>query len=161
MQINAPFTLGPFIVDADGRLSPSTPDRFPSFRVAWRGHVVQARLTSAGHEGGTLALQAMLGRVPSTGRPGGPGTLPRQTAFAAVRALPNTLPPNWKLGLLPDHRIVAEAQIQLKLPTSADDLVTELTLFVLRLAPYVYLLAEGVGVEHVEHGTAAPASELA
>ena len=40
MPLDAPFRLGPFIVDADGRLSPGTPEPFPSFRVAWRGHVV-------------------------------------------------------------------------------------------------------------------------
>ena len=154
MPLDAPFTLGPFIVNGDGRLSPSTPDQFPSFRVAWRGHVVQARLTAAGPEGGTLALQAMLGRVPSTGRAGRPGTLSRETAFAAVRALPHMLPPGWKLALLADHRIVAETHIKLTLPTSAEELVSELTLFLMRLAPYLDLLAEGVGVELAETGPA-------
>lgn len=155
MQFDAPFTLGPFLVNGDGRLSPGTPDRFPSFRVVWRDHVVQARLTTASPEGGTLALQAMLGRVPSTGRPDGPATLPRQTAFAVLRALPETLPPDWKLLLLPDHRIMAEATIRLALPTSAEDLVNELTLFLLRLAPYLDLLAEGVGVEPVVNAATA------
>lgn len=155
MPLDAPFTLGPFTVDADGRLAPGTPDRFPAFRVAWRGHVVQACLTTAGPAGGTLALQAMLGRVPSTGRAGGAGTPPREAAFAALRALPGTLPPGWTLGLLPDHRIVAEARIQIGLPASAEDLVAELTLFLLRLAPYFDLLAEGVGVELVGNGPAA------
>ncbi len=156
MRLDVPFTLGPFLVNGNGRLSPGTPERFPSFRVTWRDHVLHARLTDAGPEGGTLALQAVLGRVPSTGRPGGPGTLPRQTAFAALRALPETLPPGWKLVLLADHRIVAQALIQLALPTSAEELVSELTLFLLRLAPYLDLLAEGVGVERVVNAAAAP-----
>ena len=155
MPLDAPFKLGPFLVDGDGRLSPSTPDKFPSFSVLWRGHVVQARLTAAGPEGGDLALQAMLGRVPSTGRPGGAGTLPRQVAFATLRALPETLPAGWKLRLLADHRIVAEAQIHISLPASAEELVSELTLFLLHIAPYFDLLAEGVGVEPPEQGGAA------
>ena len=113
MPLDAPFKLGPFTVDSDGGLTPSTPDRFPSFRVAWRGHVVQARLTAAEPEGGTLALQAVLGRVPSTGRAEAPGTLPRQAAFAAVRALPATLPAGWRVALRPDHCIVAEAEVNL------------------------------------------------
>ena len=85
MLLDAPFRLGPFIVDADGRLCPSTPERFPSFCVAWRGQVARARLTATGPDGGTLALQTVLGRVPSTGRPEGAGALPRRAAFAAMR----------------------------------------------------------------------------
>jgi hypothetical protein len=154
MPLDAPFKLGPFLVEGDGRLSPSTPDQFPSFRVAWRGHVVQARMTAAGPDGGTLALQAMLGRVPSTGGPRGVGMLPRQAAFATLRALPATMPPDWKLGLLADHRIVAEAKIHIRLPASAEELVSELTLFLWRLAPYFDLLAEGVGVEPAEQEAA-------
>ena len=147
MPLDAPLKLGPFTVDGDGRLSPSTPDRFPSFRVAWRGHVVRARLAAASTVGGTLALQAELGRVPSTGRPDAPGTRPREAAFAVIRALPAALPPGWRLALLPDHRIVADAQVPLGMPTSAEDLLSEITLFVLRLDPYLDLLAEGLGVE--------------
>ncbi len=155
MPLDAPFKLGPFTVDKDGRLTPSAPERFPSFRVAWRGHVVQARLTSMGAEGGTLALRAGLGRVPSTGRPEAPGTLPRQAVFAAVRALPDLLPPGWKLGLRPDHCIVAETEVSLSLPTTAGELLTELTLFLMRLAPYLDLLSEEGGVEPVGNARAA------
>ncbi len=142
MPLDAPFKLGPFTVDSDGGLTPSTADRFPSFRVAWRGHVVQARLTAADPEGGTLALHAVLGRVPSTGRAEAPGTLPRQAVFAAVRALPGVLPAGWRARLRPDHCIVADAEVNLPLPTSAANLVTELTLFLLRLDPYFDLLAD-------------------
>jgi hypothetical protein len=149
MPLDAPIKLGPFTVDSDGRLMPSTPELFPSFRVVWRDHVVQARLTAAGPQGGTLALQAVLGRVPSTGRAEAPGTLPRQAAFATLRALPATLPSGWRTGLWPDHRIMVEADINLVLPTSAENLVTELTLFLLRLVPYFDLLTEVAGVEPV------------
>ena len=152
MPLDAPFKLGPFTVDAGGRLTPTGPDRFPSFRLAWRGHVVQARLNAAGPDGGTLVLLATLGRVPSTGRAESPGTLPREAAFATLRALPGALPAGWKVGLRPDHRIVAEARIDLALPTSAETLVSELTLFLLRLAPCFDLLEEGTGVERIAHG---------
>lgn len=159
MLFNAPFRLGPFIVDAEGRLCPSTPERFPSFRVTWRGHVARARLTATAPDGGTLALQTVLGRVPSTGRPEEAGALPRQAAFAAMRALPGTLPPGWTVGLLPDHRILAEAKTRLLLPTGAEDLVGEVALFLLRLDPYLELLAEGVGIEPAGGG-AAPLGSL-
>jgi hypothetical protein len=152
MPFDAPFRLGPFCVDADGRLSPGTPEMFPSFHVTWRGRGVQARLTGTGPRGGILALRAILGRVPSTGRPEEGQALPRRAAFAAVRTLPGTLPPGWKVELLPDHRILAEAQDHLELPTRAENLVTELTLFLLRLAPYLDLLEEGVGIEPVGEG---------
>jgi hypothetical protein len=159
MALCVPLRLGPFIMDPEGRLTPSTPEQFPSFRVTWRGHEVEARLTAVTPHGGTLTLQAVLGRVRSTGRPAAPETLPREGAFAAVRALPETLPPGWKLGLLPDHRILAEAHRPVALPTGAEDLVSELALFVLRLDPYLDLLAEAAGVEPlVPEGGCAPVS---
>jgi len=157
MLFDAPFRLGPFIVDGEGRLCPSTPELFPSFRVAWRGHVVHARLAAAEPEGGTLALRTVLGRVPSTGCPEGAGARSRRAAFAALRTLPGTLPPGWTVALLPDHRILAEAQKHLRLPAGAEDLVGELAGFLLRLAPYLDLLAEGVGIEPAGAG-AAPGS---
>ena len=156
MLLSAPLRLGPFIVDAEGGLAPSMPDRFPSFRIAWRGHAVRARLTAATEQGGVLALGTVLGRVRSTGAPEAPETLPRRIAFAAMRALRGSLPPGWTLALLPDHRILAEARQCLALPTSAETLLTELTVFVMRLEPYLELLAEGVGIEPVADGPAAP-----
>jgi hypothetical protein len=159
MPLDAPFRLGPFTVDQDGRLTPSTPERFPSFRVAWRGHVVQARLSAAGPKGGTLTLLVGLGRVPSTGRAEAPGTLPREAAFATVRALPGLLPAGWQAALLPDHRMVAETAINLALPTGAENLLTELSLFLLRLEPIFDLLAEDGSLEPVEAGSAAAAGE--
>ena len=153
MLFDAPFRLGPFIVDADGRLTPTTPQQFPAFHIAWHGLVVHARLASTGPQGGALALRTVLGRVPSTGRPEAAEILPRQTAFATLRALPPTLPPGLTVELLPDHRVLTQAQTQLSLPTSAENLLTELTLFLLRLAPYLDLLAEGVGIEPAGDGT--------
>ena len=122
MHLNAPLKLGPFTVGLDGRLSPSTPDLFPSFRVAWRGHVHRARLTTAAPEGGSLALQTVMGRVPSTGRADAKDALSRRIAFAAVKALPATLPEGWRVVLLADHRVVAETHIHLGLPTGAEEI---------------------------------------
>ena len=160
MPLYAPFMLGPFVIDGDGRLAPSAPNHFPSFRVAWRGHTVQARLATAGPQGGALALNAVIGRVASTGPAEAPVTFPRQAAFATVRALHGMLQAGWRVSLLPDHRIVAEAQVQIDLPTAAEDLVKELTLFLLRLNPYLDLFAEGLGVEAVADGNLAPGLAL-
>lgn len=148
MPLDVPLTLGPFVVDPTGGLSPSTPESFPSFRLRWRGHQIQARL-AAGRKDGALALHAVLGRVRSTGRPEISRAQPRQLAFAMLRTLPHVLPPDWTVTLMPDHTIATEAHIQLSLPTRAEVLLTELTLFLFRLAPYLDLLAEGAGMESV------------
>ncbi len=147
MPLDAPFRLGPFTVDAAGGLSPGTADRFPSFRLCWRGQTVHARLANRAAGGGALALRAVLGRVRSTGQPGCPATAPRQSAFAALRALPPLLPGGWSAGLLPDHRIWIETQEHMALPTGVERLVAQLALFLLRLAPYLDWLAEGAGFE--------------
>ena len=57
----APFTLGPFLVDPEGRLSPG-PERTPGFTVRWRERVMHARLEAPAG----LRLQMALGRVPSS-----------------------------------------------------------------------------------------------
>jgi hypothetical protein len=147
MPLDTPLTLGPFKVDREGRLAPSTPDQFPAFRVQWRRRDVTARLASSEGTRGTLALEAVLGRVPSTGPMQAPATAAREAAFATLHALPRTLPPGWRLALRPDHRIALEAHIALDLPTSAASLLTEVTLFLLRLAPYLDLLAEARAFE--------------
>jgi hypothetical protein len=71
-----------------------------------------------------------------------PATVARQTAFAMLRALPPTLPAGWRLALRPDHRISLAANTELNLPTSAESLVTEVTLFLLQLGPYLDLFDE-------------------
>ena len=37
MPFDTPFSLGPFTVDAEGRLAPGSQEDFPSFSVVWRG----------------------------------------------------------------------------------------------------------------------------
>jgi hypothetical protein len=147
MSFDAPFRLGPFLVDADGGLTPGTPDHFPSLRVRWHDHVVEGRLTTKQPPDGVLLLSTVLGRVPSMGRGESAARVPRQAAFATLGALPGTLPPGWTVGLTADHRVVAAVERPLALPTSAETLVGEFTLFLLGLTPYLDLLAEGVGIE--------------
>jgi hypothetical protein len=154
MPLDVPLRLGPFTIAADGRLSPGSAERFPSFHVRWRGHTVQARLAAHTAGGGALALRAVLGRVRSTGQPERATTATRQSAFAAMRALPTLLPAGWNAGLLPDHRVWMEAREPLPLPTSAERLVACLVLFLLRLAPYLDLFAEGAGFEPAEDAAA-------
>jgi hypothetical protein len=160
MPLDTPLTLGPFSVDHEGRLAPSTPDRFPAFRLRWRQQDVTARLASSEGDRGTLALATVLGRVPSTGPEQAPATAAREAAFATLRALPGTLPPGWRLALRPDHRITLEAQTELALPASAASLLTEVTLFLLRLGPYLDLLAEAPAFEAADLELAEPAGTV-
>lgn len=148
MPFDAPFTLGPFLVDSKGGLSPGTPDQFPSFRLRWRERWIYASLAAGGADG-ALALRTTLGRITSTGRSNESHTPEREHAFATLRGLPSLLPEGWTVALKPDHSIAAEARISLSLPTHVERLVTELTLFLYRLAPYLDLLTEDGGMEGV------------
>ncbi len=163
MRGSGPFRLGPFTVDAAGRLSPGGAD-CPTFRLRWRDRTVQVRMTPAEDTPdrppalappalisptlgtlalGTLAVQTVLGRVPSTAQPAGrEGAALRRRAFAALLELPGTLPPRWRARLLPDHRVALEAALTLDLPASAAALVTALSVFLLDLAPYLDALEE-------------------
>jgi hypothetical protein len=44
MPFDAPFKLGPFMVDSEGRLSPGEPAKAPAFLFRWDDRVVRARL---------------------------------------------------------------------------------------------------------------------
>ena len=148
MPLDAPFTLGPFLVDAHGGLSPSTPEQFPSFRLRWRGRAIFARM-DAGNPNGELALHTTLGRVTSTGSSPAAHDSERQHTFATLRHLPKVLPRGWSVALKPDHSIAVEAHLPLALPARAETLVSELTLFLFRLVPYLDLLTEDGGMEGV------------
>ena len=41
MPFDAPFNLGPFAVDAMGRLAPSGPAALPGFFFRWRGRLIR------------------------------------------------------------------------------------------------------------------------
>ena len=51
------------------------------------------------------------------------------------------------MALLPDHRILLRAQAELALPASATSLISELTVVLLKLDPYLTLVDEaGLGL---------------
>src|SRR5580704_15017591 len=66
MPFKGSFLLGPFSVDAEGRLSPARQDISPGFSVRWRGRVVHALLVQADAPDGHLVIHSRLGRIPST-----------------------------------------------------------------------------------------------
>lgn len=141
MPFDAPFPLGPFTVDANGRLAPVGPDASPGFLFRWRDRVVRARMTqSAAAAEGRLLLQVPLGRVPSSA--GGTAQASRRDSFALVRMTARAFPPDWRIGLLPDHRVRLETDAPLALPITASGLLVELTRFLLALAPYLDLFDE-------------------
>ncbi len=153
MPLDTPFRLGPFVVDAHGRLQPGEPDLFPSIHVSWRGCAVHARLFGSDASGrpAHLALTAVVGRVPSSA--GGDAALNqerRRLTFTALQAITSAAATGPRLRLLPDHRFVMEADRTVELPISAADLLTQLAAFLLDLGPYLDLLAEAdVPVEAV------------
>jgi hypothetical protein len=142
MPLDAPFRLGPFVVDTHGRLEPSEPGRFPSFHLAWRGCPVHARLDTDG-AGTNLALTAIVGRVPSSaGADAVSNRVRRAASLEALRTLIGVIGESARLRLLADHRIAFEAMRPVELPVSAADLLTQVTCFLLDLGPYLDLLAE-------------------
>jgi hypothetical protein len=141
---DAPFVLGPFIVDHTGRLQPDA-GAAPAFRITWRARAIHVVLRRVDEGLGELALALTLGRIPSTASAG--ARLARDTAFATVRRLPEAMPQGWTMALLADHRILLRAEMELALPVSAASLVTELSLFLLKVDPYLTLLEEdGLGI---------------
>lgn len=140
MPFDAPFMLGPFAVDALGRLAPSDPTALPAFMFRWRGRVVRARFAQASPDRGQLLIRVTLGRVASTAAPHDSDL--RARSFALLRHLPRTLPENWRVFLLPDHGVRLEAESELALPIKASDLLVELAGFLLRLGPYLDVLEE-------------------
>lgn len=141
MPFDAPFKLGPFVVDCEGRLQPGDPAQFPTFGVTYGGCQVQARL--AAEDAGSVVLRSVLGRVPSTAE--GDGAL-RAQALAVLRPLEALLPAGWQIDLLADHRVGLRAVYPLEMPTTAIALVSVVTGFLLALGPYLDVLVEsGVG----------------
>ncbi len=140
MPFDAPFMLGPFAVDAMGRLSPRRPNALPGFFFRWRGRLIHAKFEQTNPQRGQLVLQATLGRVPSTANPRDSGL--RAQSFQLLRLLPHALPEPWRVLLLPDHRVQLEADSPVTLPITATDLLVELTRFLLELEPYLDLLNE-------------------
>jgi hypothetical protein len=125
--------LGPFMVAADGVLTPMRP---PELRFAWRGRDCAAVLAE-----GQMTLSAEVGAVPYTVEQ--PDARP--VAFAELGALPEHLPEGWRVRLLPDHRVKLESAVRLGDNTTATTLLTAMVGFALALDPYLDRL-ELVGV---------------
>jgi hypothetical protein len=137
--------LGPFKVDRNGLISPASPALMPRFCVNWRRRLVQARLQqpdAADTNAGTLELITRVGRVPSTGKRS-MALQEREKALALLRHLPRLLPQGWAMRLTADHSVVVEAQASLLLPISAIGLVTQLSVFLLALNPYLDAFDDG------------------
>jgi len=143
MPFREAFIIGPFSVDAKGRLYPVHQDVAPSFSVRWRGRVVHARLARNDTPDGRLYLQSSLGRIPSTAS----DPVTRVACFTMLRNVLSALPDAWTVRLLPDHQPQLEVETMVTLPITVTNLVTELTLFVLILSPYLDLMDQaGVGL---------------
>lgn len=139
MPFDAPFILGPFTVDARGRLAPHGADALPGFFFRWRGRVIRAKFVQDDAGEGRLSLNATLGRVPSSAGTGDPRLRP--SSFQLLHLLPRVVPGRWRVILLPDHRVRLEADADV-LPITATELLIELTRFLLELAPYLDVLDE-------------------
>jgi len=140
MPFDAPFKLGPFSVDAGGRLTPADPAASPSFHFHWLGRLVRVRFDRTVSGDGLLALQVELARVQSTARSNDETLRPR--CFAVVHWLERIVPPTWRVALLADHRIWLETETAIGVPITATGLLTELTRFALELAPFLELMDE-------------------
>jgi hypothetical protein len=92
-----------------------------------------------GQQEGVLRINTAIGRVPSTAT-GDTGA--RREVFAAVRGLTAAVPQDWRLGLLPDHQVMLQVQRPIALPITATGLLTQITAFLLELAPYLELMDE-------------------
>jgi hypothetical protein len=136
MAFKEPFILGPFSVDAEGRLSPARQSVSPGFSVRWRGRVVHARLEQCVGHDGCLHIRSSLGRIPSTAS----DPVTPVGCFTMLRSLLSALPPAWSARLLPDHQPQLEVETIVALPITVTNLVTELTLFLIALSPYLDLM---------------------
>ena len=138
MPFHEPFMLGPFSVDAEGRLALAHPERVPGFSVKWRERVVHARLSQSTSNDGVLHIHSVLGRIPST--VSDPST--RLACLSLFRALTPALPDTWRVRLLPDHRSRLETETPITMPVTVTTLVTVMTAFLIGLTPYLDLLDE-------------------
>jgi hypothetical protein len=135
-----PMTLGPFRVAADGALEPMVEDAAPKFTFGWRRRTVYAKLLPSEGSDWCVELRVPLGRVPSS--VGAPAAARRSPSFALLRDLPASLPEGWRIGLAADHRVLLEAERRPILPMTATALISEITCFLLALAPYLDVLEE-------------------
>ncbi len=143
MPFDTPFRLGPFLVDEAGGLMPP-PDRDARFTLRWRGCRVNAALRPTGAnptapDSIALRLQAILGRVPSSAEAGAPQ---RGALLAALHEITHHLQPGLSCGLSADHRVILHGETPMALPLTSRTLVTQVTRFLLDVAPYLDLTVE-------------------
>jgi hypothetical protein len=138
MPFDAPIKLGPFSVDAEGRLTLKHAGAGPNFHFRCHGRLIHVRLDRAGAETGRLTLRIILARIKSTA--GTPDTTLRPRSFALLRWLHGALPPAWRAALLADHRFCLETDVIIPLPITVVGLISELTRFALELAPHLELM---------------------
>lgn len=136
MPFKESFVLGPFSVDAEGRLSLAHVGTAPGFRVLWHGRVVHARLEQSAGADGRLHIRSSLGRIPSTAS----DPVIRAACFTMLRGLLSSLPHAWSARILPDHQPQLEVESIVALPITVTNLIVELTLFLLTLSPYLDLM---------------------
>ncbi len=134
-MFEAPLPIGPFLIEADGRLSLRAPQTRPGFSFSWRNTSFTVKLDDAGQ----MELRAIGGRIPSTSD----GRGRRDGALEVLRALPTCLPPAVRLSLLPDHRIQVETDFTHGWPTTAASLIAPIVAMLMRVAPVLDLLREG------------------
>ena len=138
------FTIGPFLVDPAGGLVPIEPGTPPRFTFRWRDRLVHASLEPGEASARRMRLRTRLARVPSSASPHDAAR--RGQSFALLRDLHGALPDTWRLGLAPDHGVVLEATTPVAAPVTATALISEATMFLLTLAPYLDVLDEaGLG----------------
>ena len=134
------LTLGPFHVGADGALETTSDDLAPKFTCRWRNRTVPVKMLPGDQPDWRLQMRAPLTRMPSSARASEGAR--RLASFALLRDLPATMPDGWRIGLAAAHRLVLEAERHAKLPLTATSLISEITMFLLALSPYLDVLDE-------------------
>jgi hypothetical protein len=125
--------LGPFMVGEGGHLAFRDPASEPAFSFLWHNRCFAIRL-HAGH----LACAVPAGRLPSS--TGGTGR--RETGVAFLRSLGRLLPEDWRMSLLPDHRIQLETNLPLEWPANIAALIAPIFHLVTHIAPVLDALDE-------------------
>lgn len=136
-MIPSNLPLGPFLVEASGRLTFRTANTEPAFSFLWRKRCFTVKLATD-----SLACAVPIGRLPSTSR----GQERRASAMPLLRALGRQLPQGWRIHLLADHRIQLDTEQSLHWPATAPALLTPIVRLVLQIAPLLDLIDEtGLG----------------
>ncbi len=140
-MIPTPMPLGPFLVDEAGRMAfrkdAAGDGAPPGFTFLWRNRCFGGELRT-----GRMFCVVPMGRIPSTST----GAGRREQALQALRTLTQCIPHDWKLTLLPDHRIQLRATIAMEWPATAAALLTPVFALLMHVAPVLDVMEEaGLG----------------